>query len=61
MRANNFYCLIIHKRIYIIYIKRELYLYIRTEHTQLVTGRTVLIPVPLVVFELVAPALSAQG
>ena len=27
MRANYFYCLIIHKRIYIIYIKRELYSY----------------------------------
>ena len=42
-----FYCLIMHKRIYIIYIKRELRLYLVHEHTQLVTGGTVNIPVPI--------------
>ena len=44
-----------HKRIYIIYIKRELRLYLVHEHTQLVTGGTVNIPEPLVVLELGAP------
>jgi hypothetical protein len=44
-----------HKRIYIIYIKRELRLYFVHEHTQLVAGGTVNIPVPTSGLELGAP------
>ena len=44
-----------HKRIYIVYIKRELRLYFVHEHTQLVAGGTVNIPVPIEVLELGAP------
>ena len=63
MRANYFYCLIIHKRIYIIYIKRELYSYWAHSASYVFFSPVVLLiyRYPIGIFELVAPALSAQA